>query len=225
MRRSGDPGRAIAAKAYLHSDLTFFGVGTEVTRRHTREMDLRHGAWSREELRDAVRSAWSTSTHELRAAAIELLVRHRDLLSARDVPFLERLLRTSHTWAYVDELAVHVVGPLLERTSGRDEILARWARDPDFWIRRSSLLALLGSLRRTPDRFDQFARLAAPMLREKEFFIRKVIGWILREVGKRWPALTYRFLSDHRGTVSGLTLREGAKYLPAPLRSRLGLTR
>ena len=61
------------------------------------------------------------------------------------------------------------------------------------------------------------------MLDEREFFIRKAIGWVLREVSKKRPELTYEFLKKHRDRVSGLSLREGAKYLPASQRKALGL--
>jgi 3-methyladenine DNA glycosylase AlkD len=59
------------------------------------------------------------------------------------------------------------------------------------------------------------------MLGEREFFIRKAIGWVLREVGKRRPDLVFEFLRQHRDAVSGLTLREGAKYLPPAQRRAL----
>lgn len=59
------------------------------------------------------------------------------------------------------------------------------------------------------------------MLDEKEFFIRKAIGWVLREVSKKRPKLVFEFLREHRAEVSGLTLREGAKYLPAAQRRAL----
>ena len=61
------------------------------------------------------------------------------------------------------------------------------------------------------------------MLGEREFFIRKAIGWVLREVSKKRPELTFEFLREHRDEVSGLTLSEGAKYLPGSYRRRLRL--
>ena len=61
------------------------------------------------------------------------------------------------------------------------------------------------------------------MVEEKEFFIRKAIGWILREVSKNRPELAFGFLREHRDLVSGLTMAEGAKYLPAAMRTKLGL--
>jgi 3-methyladenine DNA glycosylase AlkD len=59
------------------------------------------------------------------------------------------------------------------------------------------------------------------MLEEKEFFIRKVIGWVLREVSKKDPGRVYAYLKSRTDRVSGLTLREGSKYLPDGQREEL----
>ena len=69
----------------------------------------------------------------------------------------------------------------------------------------------------------RFTRYAELMLAEREFFIRKAIGWVLREVSKKRPKLVFEFLREHREEVSGLTLSEGAKYLPAAQRRALRL--
>jgi 3-methyladenine DNA glycosylase AlkD len=63
------------------------------------------------------------------------------------------------------------------------------------------------------------------MLGEREFFIRKALGWVLRETSKLRPELSYRFLAKNRDRVSGLTLREGAKHLPQKMRASLGLAK
>ena len=74
-------------------------------------------------------------------------------------------------------------------------VLDQWATDDDFWIRRSALLALLVPLRRGDmAHFERFARYADLMLSEREFFIRKAIGWVLRETGKRQPDLVAAWL-------------------------------
>jgi len=83
------------------------------------------------------------------------------------------------------------------------------------------MLSLLVPLRNGEGDFALFAEIAAPLLEEKEFFLRKAIGWILREVSKKRPRLTFDFLKEHRARVSGLTLREGARHLPPPLRAQL----
>jgi 3-methyladenine DNA glycosylase AlkD len=95
------------------------------------------------------------------------------------------------------------------------ETLGRWAADDDFWIRCSALLAFLLPLREDPAYFEQFARYADAMVEEREFFIRKAIGWVLREAGKQYPELVYDWLLPRAGRASGVTVREAIKYLPA----------
>ncbi|MBA4071644.1 MAG: hypothetical protein C0497_07380 [Gemmatimonas sp.] len=96
---------------------------------------------------------------------------------------------------------------------------SRWRR----WCRgkagpvtsRAALLSVLPLVKRGQAPFSAFEVLAVPMLGEREFFIRKAIGWGLREISKTDPGVVAAFLRAHRADVSGLTLREGAKYLPA----------
>jgi len=179
-----------------------------------------------------VRALWKTKNHEMRSAGIALLERHSDLLEARDRPLLEALLRASRSWAYVDWLCTRVVAPLVEREPSLTRVLRRWARDSDFWIRRSALLSLLPALRRGEGDFALFERLAVPMLDESEFFVRKAIGWVLRDVSRRRPSLTAAFVRRHAARLSGVTWREAAKYIPAAdrafvdaIRNRTGATR
>src|SRR5262249_40324870 len=134
---------------------------------------------------------------------------------------IEHLLRTSCTWALVDGLAVNVTGDLAERFSEVGPVLDRWAADEDFWLRRSALLALLRPLRAGDGDFERFSRYADAMLGEQEFFIRKGIGWVLREVAKRRPALVADWLGQRVHLASGVTVREAVKPLPATMRTSL----
>jgi 3-methyladenine DNA glycosylase AlkD len=172
-----------------------------------------------------VRALWKTTNHEMRFAGIALLERHQAALEARDMPLLESLLRASRSWAYVDWLCTRVVAPLVEREPRLKRVLARWARDPDFWIRRSALLSLLPALRRGDGDFALFERFAVPMLDESEFFIRKAIGWVLRDVSHRRPAVTAAFVRRHAARLSGVTWREAAKYIPAADRAAVEAAR
>lgn len=76
-----------------------------------------------------------------------VLERRARRLDPADLPWIEALLRDSHTWAYVDALAVHVVGVLLDRHPASADVLDRWIADPDPWIRRAALVAPLLPLR------------------------------------------------------------------------------
>jgi 3-methyladenine DNA glycosylase AlkD len=193
-------------------------------RRAANDFAREHPDLSRAELRKIVDELWSTDVYELRSAGIALLARYATLLEERDLPWLLGFVQRSRTWAHVDWLAADVIGRVVGESRTALRRLPTWARDDKFWVRRTALLAQLRQLSHGAGDFDLFARLAAPMLAEREFFIRKAIGWVLREVSKKRPKLVFEFLREHREEVSGLTLREGAKYLPAAQRRALGLT-
>ena len=93
--------------------------------------------------------------------------------------------------------------------------------DEDFWIRRSALLALLVPLRRGGGDPDRFFRYADRLLAEREFFVRKAIGWVLREAGKRRPAEVAAWLGPRTHRASGVTMREAVKYLSEADRAAL----
>src|SRR5262245_46971502 len=127
-------------------------------------------------------------------AAVELLGIYHERLRSQDIVFLEHLLRASYTWALVDPLAMSITGRLAERHPELGVVLDRWANDQDFWIRRAALLALLVPLRRGEGDFERLAKYADAMLGDKEFFVRKAIGWVLRDTAKKRPSLVFAWL-------------------------------
>jgi 3-methyladenine DNA glycosylase AlkD len=214
LRAAGDPERAAGAKAYLKSDLEFVGVASGPLRRVARAFLADHPEIDRSSLIELVQTLWRRPVFELKAVAVALLERRTKDLVAGDLDLVEDLLRRSHTWALVDWLCTKVAAPLVEREPGATAaVLERWSHDEDFWIRRASMLAQLPSLRAGGGDFGLFASFASGMVGEKEFFIRKAIGWVLRDVSRKRPDLSFGFLSAHIHEVSGLTLREGSKYL------------
>ena len=221
MRAAGEPARAAGEKRYLKSDLTFYGTSKPKLRAVVAAALAEHGPLGRRRLLAVARALWAGPAFERRGAAVDLLERHVDLLDAADLALLERFIRESRTWALVDWLAIPVAGPLVEREPGLGPTLDRWAADDDFWVRRAALIALLPPLRRGEGDFARFGRYAEALLDEREFFIRKAIGWVLRETAKRRPALVFDWLLPRAGRASGVTLREAVKYLPAPDRARI----
>ncbi len=198
------PGRAEGEKAYLKSDLDFYGVAAADVRAAIRAA----GRPGHDDLVALTEELWASSVFEHRLAAVELLRRHVDVLGAPDVDLVERMLRGSHTWALVDPLAISVAGPI---ASGED--LDRWSVDDNFWLRRSALLALLGPLRSGGGDFERFGRYADAMLDEREFFVRKAIGWVLRDTGRKRPDLVFAWILPRASRSSGITLREAVKPL------------
>jgi 3-methyladenine DNA glycosylase AlkD len=225
LRAVARPERAEHEKAYLRSDLVHYGVSVPAARAVAMQAAADTGL-DHDSLVALVTELWTrpdqSPVHERRLLAALLLAARVDLLHPDDVPLLEVLLRQSRTWALVDVLAPSVVGPLTERHP--DELtptLDAWARDPDFWLRRAALLAHLLPLCQGRGDWNRFARYADGMLDEREFFVRKAIGWVLRDTGRRRPALVLEWLEPRVSRVSGVTLREAVKPLEPADRDRL----
>lgn len=211
--------RAAASRAHLKLELDFTGASVPQARAAVLAWRRAQPGLDRSHLLAVATSLWSRPIFECRLAAVIMLTDRSRLLTAGDIDLVERMLRESGTWALVDGLAADVAGSLAERFGELGGTLDRWAADDDFWIRRSAMLALLVPLRRgEPANFERFARYADQMLDEREFFIRKAIGWVLRETAKRQPGLVIDWLAPRTGRASGVTMREAVKYLPAASR-------
>jgi 3-methyladenine DNA glycosylase AlkD len=226
LRALGSPERAAQEKRYLKSDLEFFGATVPDLRRVVKAavrgypgIDARaFSAW-------AV-ALWREPVHERRTAAVELLTLAAPRLAGGDLAVVERMVRESLTWAYVDGLAGNVAGEIaLRDPDGAWPRIDAWAVDGDFWVRRSALLSLLRGIRAGTPELDRFTAYAGPMLAEKEFFVRKAIGWVLRELSKRDPVWVAGWTEAHAAEMSGVTFREAVRRLPAAEAERLGRLR
>lgn len=214
LRAAGTPERAEKERAYLKSSIEHYGVTVPATRRETLAVLSAHPGLGHDEVVAVADALWRVPVHERRAAAVEVLTARVGDLGPGDVVLLERLLRESGTWALSDNLSASVVGEVVDRFPDElGPVLDRWSIDPDFWLRRASLLALLVPLRRGGGDFDRFARYADAMLDEKEFFIRKAIGWVLRDTARTRPDLVFEWSLPRAARMSGVTKRELVKHL------------
>ena len=125
------------------------------------------------------------------------------------MPIFERLVREGQWWDIVDPVASWLVGrTLLNHETAVRPTIEAFIEDDDFWIRRTALLAHLGHKDKT--RSDCLFRYCSALADEKEFFIRKAIGWALREYSKSEPAKVANYLRKNEGKLSGLSFKEGA---------------
>ena len=209
----GTPLRAEGEKAYLKSELQFVGTGVPAVRTTTKGWLQAHPAIDHDDLFAMADALWVYPIHECRLAAVELLVAKPTLVTLLDVPWLYNTIRDCHTWALVDPLAGWVTAELaLRDPDGLLPHLDRWVGDDDFWIRRSAMLGLRSLLKRDRE-LDRCFAYAELLLPESEFFIRKVIGWVLREVAARHSEQVSTWLRDHMSQMNLITLREPMRRL------------
>jgi len=217
LQAAADPARAVNERAYLKSDLEHIGVRVPAIRKIAAAVPVA----DRAELLALVDALWQPPVHELRMAAIELLVRHVKLLEPSDHDVPERLIRASNSWAYVDHLAEKVTGGLIVRHPETAGVLDGYVADPNLWIRRTSLLALLPGVRSGEPDLTRLSAYGDLLLPENEFFIRKALGWVLRELAKRDPAWVIAWVEPRAAAMSGTTIREAVRHLPPADATRL----
>ena len=221
LQARGRPERSEKERAYLKSALRHYGTSVPAIRAVAKATARGHPDLKHDQLVALAEVLWAEPVHERRMACVELLDVYCDRLGPADMALLERFLRESRTWALVDGLAASVVGRLVECHPELTAVLDRWAADSDFWLRRSAMLALLIPLRQGGGDFERFGRYADAMLDEREFFIRKAIGWVLRDTGRKRPDLVYEWLLPRAARASGVTIREALKPLSAAQRAAI----
>lgn len=223
LRAAGAPERAAKERAYLKSSLEHFGTSVPAIRSVAVRLRRDRPDLGHDDVVRLVEALWSAPVHERRMLAVEVLDQFAGRLSPADLGLVEQLVRQSRTWALVDGLAADVAGGIVLAAPADPVVSAaldRWATDDDFWVRRSALLAELKRLRAGGD-FSRFARHADAMLDEREFFIRKAIGWVLRETARTRPDEVVAWLAPRVSRASGVTLREAVKPLSEEQRARL----
>ena len=125
------------------------------------------------------------------------------------VPLIEHMVRTGRWWDVTDELA-HRVSDLLDADPVRTGALVRdWSTDDDLWLRRLAIIAQLG--RRADLDRDLLADVIEQNADDREFFLRKAIGWALRDAARSDPEWVRAFVAAHE--LSPLSVREAAKHL------------
>ncbi|MGF6885371.1 3-methyladenine DNA glycosylase AlkD [Nocardia sp. GAS34] len=207
-------GRAEGEKAYLKSPLEHIGVPLPAMRTVVRNFLRRHPRLDHDTLLELTEELWAPPVHEFRSCVALLLQGSADLLEHQDTAYLEQLLRKCQTWAHVDLIAPKVAGALLLRLPETAEDVLRWSRDDHQWVRRGGILSYLPALRdrgEFPDYFPGFSELADPLLIDSRFFVRKALGWSLREGAKHHPQEIADWLRERLPRVSGLTLREAIR--------------
>ena len=211
-----DATRAQAMQAYLLHQFEFLGLPAPLRRQAVRA--IANGPWqTSDDLLIAAELLWQKPHREYRYTAVDLLRQHSALLNVSDLPALRELLVRDAWWETVDGLSA-VFAEILHRTvlqhPNASTPMDAWLAHANFWVRRSAMLHQLG-WRLDTDTTRLFAY-AQQLAAEKEFFIRKAIGWALRDYARWNPQAVTDFLVQHRTSLSGLTVREAAKHLHLP---------
>lgn len=201
-----NPSRALDMAAYMKNYFVFLGIQTPARRRATQNL-IKALVGSPLPLAQAL---WALPEREYQYAACDLLRAHSPRLEVCDLPALAGLVTTKSWWDTVDSLAP-TLGELVQRHPPLQAVMDEWIDADNLWLRRVAILHQLQWKSAT----DQ-ARLFAYCRRragDTDFFIRKALGWALRQYARTAPEAVKAFLQDERSRLSPLTLREAGKHL------------
>jgi 3-methyladenine DNA glycosylase AlkD len=210
-----DPVRAAGQQAYMKSAMPYRGVRSGPVRVVCRDVFTAHPLSGFDDWRDTVLELWrGASFREERYAAIELTgwraYREHQVMAA--LPVYDEMIVTGAWWDYVDEVAVHRLGPmLLAHNNQMRRLLLRWSRDADMWRRRGSIICQVQAKDRTD--LELLFACIEPNLADRDFFIRKAIGWSLRAYAWVDPEPVRRYVEANRARLSGLSRREAMKNI------------
>ena len=206
-----DPARAAGMRAYMGNRFPFLGLPAPIRRAAVQALVARPWA-SADALLDAAGALWQRPEREYRYTAIDLLLRQRRQLRLDHVSAMRALLETDPWWDTVDGLTA-VLGKVIhdaDRAAGQG-MMDAWIVDASFWVRRAAMLHQLG-WRLDTDRARLFGH-AIRLAGETEFFIRKAIGWALRDYARWDGAAVQSFVAANEDVLSPLSRREALKHL------------
>lgn len=207
----GDETLAVSMAAYMRNQFAFLGVPKP--RRAAATVALRREArhWPPEQLRANALALWGEPEREFHYLAVDLLVAGVNQLEVHDLEWVREFVVQKSWWDTVDTLAAHVVGPLVRAHPPSAAAMELWGRDGNIWVRRTALLHQLAYGAATDQ--ERLFALCLENSGRPEFFIRKAIGWALRQYARVEPAEVAAFLEANRGRLSPLSYREAAKHL------------
>lgn len=206
-----DPSRAEGMSAYMRHRFPFLGISSPERRRLAQTALAGLPKPTERDLLEFARACWERPEREYQYAAIDQLRRATKRLSEGFLGELRWMIVTKPWWDSCDPLSGTVVGGIVKRFPGSTSVMEEWISDDDLWLRRAALLHQL----KWKEECDQerLFRFCALTMHETEFFIRKAIGWALRQHARVAPADVTLFLTENRRRLSGLSFREAAKHL------------
>ena len=159
---------------------------------------------------DFVESCWNKEEREFQYVVVYYLKAMQKFLKREDISRLKYLIVIKSWWDTVDLLA-KVVGSLVIRIEGYDQIMLEWSKDSNIWLKRVAILYQL-SLKEKVDK-QVLERILVNNLGDSEFFINKAIGWALRDYSKFNSEWVREFIEKNKNGIANLSLREASKYI------------
>ncbi|MBI5356798.1 DNA alkylation repair protein [Candidatus Collierbacteria bacterium] len=221
LRELGNEKRAVGEKKYLKSPWKFYGVTVPQRHKIVKEWFEKHKSLQLNDACELAERLWESEWHEEKSLAVEILQLVSGSLTIKQMAFVEKMINEVTGWDHLDEIAARVIGAMVDNDKKTLEYLPKWAKSKNFWVRRAAVLSQVTQFRRKGGNKKLFFELVVPMFdegmhwsKEERFFVRKAIGWALREIANVEPEIVFEFIKQYKDKMSGLTFREASRNLP-----------
>lgn len=211
LQQAADPERAPSMQAYMKTEQFFYGISAPVRKAIFKQARLQFTIDTMDDYESVVRTLWAGESREEMYCALEVAVYFKKFRCDASMPLYEDLIHTSPSWDTLDWIAANLIGPVVKANRQHEKKLKEWRLSDNFWVRRTSLLAHLKHKESTNT--ELLEETIEILMEEKEFFIRKAIGWVLRDYSRTDGEWVEDFVERHAEGLSGLSKREALKWL------------
>jgi 3-methyladenine DNA glycosylase AlkD len=209
--RRADEAYGKKQKAYMRHLFTFLGLSRPVRNVVQKPLFKKYPIHNEQELEQILDILWNKEHREFQYAALDLAEHFRKLATPQMLKTYEKMIREKSWWDTVDDVAANLVGMLVLDHPELIETMDRWIEDESLWIRRTALIFQLRWKRQTDT--NRLFHYCTQVMHERDFFIRKAIGWALRQYSKTDPIAVKQFIHINQQTLSPLSIKEGSKYV------------
>ena len=213
LRPLADAQQSVPMRAYMLDQFAFLGIRAAPRRQALRGLP-KLSTWTTPELLALTDKLWDLPEREFQYVAVDLLTKHHRQLGPESLAHLLQLVQRKPWWDTVDGLAGVVGDILLRARPGQPDVqraMDACLGHPNLWVRRVAMLHQLGWRAHTDE--ARLLNYALTLASESDFFIRKAIGWALRDYARTRPEAVRAFLAQYADRLSGLTRRETGKHL------------
>lgn len=210
MRQAADAVQAAYMAGYMKDQFAFLGITAPARKAMLQQFLQAHGKPTVHQWEQVVKSCWQEAEREYQYLAIDLLIKYKKYFLPEQIYWFEAMITDRSWWDTVDLLASHAVGSyLLSYPDKRNALLDRWLATEHLWLQRSCLLFQLKYKAQTDA--DLLSQLILDLKDHPDFFIRKAIGWALREYSKTNPDFVLQFVDQHN--LATLSQKEALKHI------------
>jgi 3-methyladenine DNA glycosylase AlkD len=208
--KNADPLRAASVRSYMKDIADFYGMSAPIRQTLSREFFKQYGYPQKQYLEAIVHYAWEKPEREWQYVAMDIIEHYAKKGEEVVLPLAAYMITHKSWWDTVDFIASNIVGALLKK---RPDLIPsqieEWMQSENLWLQRSCLLFQLKYRKETDE--ELLFGLCERLSKHKNFFIRKAIGWSLREYSKHNPKAVLEFVQTHE--LSPLSSKEAIRWM------------